>query len=140
MALFFKKLNEKLEERMEKSPAWMKTKQGNYINICGTGQEGLMLYEALTDRAFEKGKHMGKKEGYQQASYEYEKKLLKQAEEFLSQRKKFEEDKEGYEQLIDDYEKYIDEMMQKNNLSEQEKDYMNQIMIMERRLKKRGNV
>lgn len=82
------------------------------------------------------GKYEGKKEGYIQASNEYEKKLLKQGEEFLKQTKIFESDKVRYEKLIDDYERYIDEMMQKNNMSNQEKDYMNQIMVMERKLKK----
>jgi len=62
--------------------------------------------------------------------------LLKQAEEFLKQTKVFESDKVRYEKLINDYERYIEEMMQKSNMSNQEKDYMNQIMIMERKLKK----
>ena len=136
MGIFFKNLNKKLEEKMEKDPFCIKTKQGNYINIVGTGQGGTILYEALTDKVFEKGRISGKKEGYEQCSFEYEKKLLKQAEEFLKQIKVLESDKVRREKLIDDYDRYIDEMMQKNNVSEQEKDYMNQIMIMERRLKK----
>lgn len=136
MAIFFKNLNKKIEEKMEKNPFYIKTKQGNHINIVGTGQGGNILYEALTDKVFEKGRSLGKKEGYEQCSFEYEKKLLKQAEEFLKQIKVFESDKVRYEKLIDDYDRYIDEMMQKSNMSNQEKDYMNQIMVMERKLKK----
>lgn len=82
------------------------------------------------------GKYDGKKDGYIQASYEYEKKLIKQAEEFLKQTKIFESDKARYEQLIDEYEIYIEDMMKKSNMSNEEKDYMNQIMVIERKLKK----
>ena len=81
------------------------------------------------------GKHDGKKEGYEKASNEYEKKLIKQADEFLKQEKVFEIDRARYEQLIDDYEIYIEEMMKKSNMSNEEKDYMNQIMVIERKLK-----
>ncbi len=81
------------------------------------------------------GKYDGKKEGYEKASNEYEKKLIKQANEFLKQEKVFEIDRARYEQLIDDYEIYIEEMMKKSNMSNEEKDYMNQIMVIERKLK-----
>ncbi|MDK0783973.1 hypothetical protein P3F01_06160 [Clostridium perfringens] len=81
------------------------------------------------------GKYDGKKEGYEKASNEYEKKLIKQADEFLKQEKVFEIDRARYEQLIDDYEIYIEEMMKKSNMSNEEKDYMNQIMVIERKLK-----
>lgn len=81
------------------------------------------------------GKYDGKKDGYIQVSYEYEKKLIKQAEEFLKQTKIFESDKARYEQLIDEYEIYIEDMMKKINMPNEEKDYMNQIMVIERKLK-----
>ncbi|MGV1065398.1 hypothetical protein [Clostridium perfringens] len=81
------------------------------------------------------GKYDGKKEGYEKASNEYEKKLIKQADEFLKQEKVFEIDRARYEQLIDEYEIYIDNMMNKSNMSNEEKDYMNQIMVIERKLK-----
>lgn len=135
MSRFFKNLNKKLEAKMEKNPFYIETKQGNYINIVGTGQEGTLFLEALTDKVFEKGRSLGKKEGYVQASFEYEKKLIEQAEEFLKQAKIFEQDKDRYEQLINDYERHIDEMMQKSNLSNKEKEFMSKLMIMERKLK-----
>lgn len=96
--------------------------------------EDMPLVGNVYDYAKAEGRRMGKYEGYNQASYEYEKKLIKQAEEFLKQANVLRSDKARYEKLIDDYERYIDEMMQKDNLSNQEKDYMNQIMIMERKL------
>ncbi|MFR1316697.1 MAG: hypothetical protein ACLSBN_13575 [Clostridium perfringens] len=86
-------------------------------------------------RVYNAGKYDGKKEGYEKASNEYEKKLIKQADEFLKQEKVFEIDRARYEQLIDDYEIYIEEMMKKSNMSNEEKDYMNQIMAIERKLK-----
>lgn len=82
------------------------------------------------------GKYEGKKEGYVKASNEYETKLLKQAEEFLKQKKAYESEKKEREQLINDYEKYIDEMSARDNLSPEENEYFNNILIMERKLKK----
>lgn len=85
---------------------------------------------------YQAGKYEGKKEGYVEASYEYEKKLLNQAEAFLKQKNHFEFEKQEYENLIDDYEKYIDEMTNKENLTAEESNYLQQMMIMERKLKK----
>jgi len=81
------------------------------------------------------GKHEGKMEGYVEASHEYEGKLLKQAEVFLKQTNDFESEKQEYEQLINDYEKYIDEMSSRANLSSEENEYLQKMMIMERKLK-----
>lgn len=80
------------------------------------------------------GKYDGKKDGYIQASYEYEKKLLKQAEEFFNQKKDFNKQRDEYEQLINEYELYIEEMSTKESLTSEEEKYLNKIMIMERRL------
>ncbi|MCC3865652.1 hypothetical protein K0040_15420 [Terrisporobacter petrolearius] len=80
------------------------------------------------------GKHEGKKEGYVQASYEYEKKLLKQAEEFINQQNAFNQQRDEYEQLINEYEIYIEEMSAKQSLTSEEETYLNKIMIMERKL------
>nr|WP_304220054.1 hypothetical protein [Fredinandcohnia onubensis] len=85
---------------------------------------------------YQAGKHEGKKEGYAEASYEYEQKLLRQAEAFLKQKNHFEFQKQEYEDLIDDYETYIDEMTQKENLTAEQSNYLQQIMVMERKLKK----
>ncbi len=53
------------------------------------------------------GKIEGKKEGYVQASNEYEKKLLKQAENFLKQKDTLVNSIEEREKLLDEYESYI---------------------------------
>ncbi|UXZ09322.1 hypothetical protein F1C14_04230 [Clostridium perfringens] len=82
------------------------------------------------------GKHDGKKKrDMKKLLMSMRKKLIKQADEFLKQEKVFEIDRARYEQLIDDYEIYIEEMMKKSNMSNEEKDYMNQIMVIERKLK-----
>ena len=88
-----------------------------------------------TSHIYNAGKYEGKKEGYVKASNEYENKFIKQANEFLNQTKDITNQRDEYEQLLDDYGKYIDEMMQKDNLSEKEKDNMNQMMITERKLR-----
>lgn len=86
---------------------------------------------------YKMGRYEGKKEGYSQASYEYEEKLLKQAEEFLNQKKEFSNQKEEYEELLDEYEQYIKEMQSKETLSKEEQEYLSKIIIMENKLVKR---
>lgn len=65
----------------------------------------------------EEVKNIGKKEGYESASKEYEKKLLKQSQDFLKQKKIFQHDKTRYENLIDGYEIRIDKILKNKNLS-----------------------
>ena len=57
-----------------------------------------------------KGRLEGMKDGYSEASGEYERKLRKQAEEFLNQKKDIEKDYKEYEKLLDAYEKRIKEL------------------------------
>lgn len=57
-----------------------------------------------------KGRLEGMKDGYTEASGEYERKLRKQAEEFLNQMKDVEKEHEEYEKLLNDYEEYIREL------------------------------
>ncbi|MCL2856576.1 MAG: hypothetical protein FWE19_02470 [Oscillospiraceae bacterium] len=71
--------------------------------VAATAGAGATVATAL----YKKGKHRGKKEGYIQASKEYESKLRKQTEEFLSQCEVFESQRGEYEQLINDYERII---------------------------------
>ena len=60
-----------------------------------------------------KGRYEGMKDGYIEASREYEKKLLKQAEEFLKQIKDIRREHEEYEHLLKEYEEYIKELERK---------------------------
>lgn len=54
-----------------------------------TGVYGSILLDKVLDHATKPYIYEGKKQGYEEASAEYEKKLLKQAEEFLKQKKIF---------------------------------------------------
>lgn len=72
-----------------------------------------------------KGRLDGMKDGYTEASGEYERKLRKQAEEFLKQMKNVEREHDEYEKLLDDYERYIKELEEKcaaNDLIKEMKD------------------
>ncbi|MBZ4671358.1 MAG: hypothetical protein PWQ76_296 [Clostridiales bacterium] len=60
-----------------------------------------------------KGRYEGMKDGYNEASAEYESKLRKQAEEFLSQMKDVKKEKEEYEKLLSEYETYIQDLEEK---------------------------
>lgn len=90
----------------------------------------------LTSAIYKSGKYDGKTEGYAEASEEYEKKLLDQADEFLSQTKIYEEEREKYEMLLDDYEVEIEALFEKTNKTELENEYLKQLLLRERKLRK----
>lgn len=104
--------------------------------LAGTGYKYQIMSDKLTKHAFNEGKHIGKKEGYVEASYEYEKKLLQQASKFLEQRESFNKENEEYRLLLNEYENYIEELEKREYLSEQEKDYLNQLLLTERKLRR----
>ena len=58
------------------------------------------------------------------------------ANEFLKQKEIATSKKIKYDKLLDEYEKYIDELESKVNLSEKEKEYLNQLLLTERKLRK----
>ena len=57
-----------------------------------------------------KGRYEGMKDGYAEASGEYERKLRKQADEFICQIRDIEKEREEYEKLMSEYEAYIKEL------------------------------
>ena len=79
----------------------------------------------------QKGRYEGMKDGYSEASGEYERKLRKQAEEFLKQIKDVERERDEYEKLLDEYEKYIAELENHNSTS----DLINEIKGIYKELK-----
>lgn len=94
---------------------------GNAINTATaagiTEVIGWIAVKNFYDRWIEdrnKGRYEGMKDGYTEASGEYERKLRKQAEEFINQKKNFEKEIEEYEKLLSEYEDYIKELEQKN--------------------------
>ena len=82
------------------------------------------------------GRHDGKKQGYSEASYVYEKKLLKQADAFLQQTKIYESEGAAYETLLDEYEKEIDMLTEKVNRTQEENVYLQELLLRDRRLRK----
>jgi RNA polymerase-interacting CarD/CdnL/TRCF family regulator len=73
---------------------------------------GLVAAVAATGaitKTSEEARVQGKNEGYEQASCEYEKKLLKQAVEFLNQEEIYIKNSKEKDDLIKAYEEYIDE-------------------------------
>lgn len=92
----------------------------------------------VTNHIYSQGKHDGKKEGFNEASYEFEKKLIDQARRFTAQTKIFEDQRSDYEELLNDYERYIAEMEAKSSLSPEQQQYIKQIVAMEQQLKNIG--
>ena len=89
----------------------------------------------VTSHIYNAGKFDGKKDGYQQASEEYEAKLLKQADLFLEQIKDFKKEKEAYDELLKEYEAAILELEEKANRTEQENQILQELILKERQLK-----
>lgn len=82
------------------------------------------------------GKYDGKQIGYEEASEEYEKKLLTQADKFLKEKIVYEEERTAYESLLDEYEQAIEELERKINRTEEENVLLQELMSRERRLRK----
>lgn len=78
----------------------------------------------------------GKKEGYSEASDVYEKKLMEQADLFLNQIKDYKKVQDEYDKLLDEYEKEIQFLTEKNNKTEKEKEYLQELLDRERKLKR----
>ena len=97
--------------------------------------EDMPVVGNLYDMAKEEGRVAGKVEGYVEASNEYEKKLLKQAEAFLKQKNKLTENIQQREVLIDEYEACIEKM--ENEIESLTKDQLillNKMKAMQNRL------
>ena len=90
----------------------------------------------VTSAIYRAGQYDGKVEGYAEASEVYEAKLIDQAQQFLAQKKLAEDQIDAYKDLLDDYEQVIDELSSKVNRSEEENAYLQQLLILERQLRK----
>ena len=89
-----------------------------------------------TSHLYKSGKYDGKKEGIEEASSIYEKKLLKQAEEFLEQQKDAQKELTAYRKLLDEYEKEIEKLENKANKTKEENAYLQKLLLTERKLRK----
>ena len=71
----------------------------------------------------QKGRFDGMKDGYIEASKEYENKLRRQAEEFLNQTRDYQRERDEYEKLIEDYEEYIRQLEREHAASSKIYEY-----------------
>lgn len=101
-----------------------------------TIKENVCEDNPLTSLIYKAGKTDGKKEGYAEASDEYEKKLLEQADYFIQQQKVYAKEQEAYDQLMDEYEAAIEELNGKLERTEQENQLLQALLIRERQLHK----
>jgi DNA repair exonuclease SbcCD ATPase subunit len=104
--------------------------------IKRTAKEDWCEDNPVTSRIYQAGRYDGKVEGCEEASDEYEKKLLEQADEFLKQKKIYETEREQYEELLDEYESEIEELEARVNRTEAENEYLQQLLLRDRKLRK----
>lgn len=90
----------------------------------------------LTSSVYNVGKYDGEIDGYNQASREYESKLLEQADLFIKQKTKLENEMDAYEQLLNDYEVAISELENNLERTEAENQLLQALLLKERLLKK----
>ena len=99
-----------------------------------------MIKEDLTEdnplgkMIYDSGRYDGKKEGYEEASAEYEHKLIEQADLFLKQTRVFEEERDEYEKLLDEYDKEIELLENKADNTDRENKYLQELLLKERKL------
>ena len=89
----------------------------------------------IVSNIYNMGKYEGKKQGYVDASKEYEEKLLSQAEHFINQKELLINEVSNYEKLLDEYEVEIERLEGKLNKTESENQYLSKLLNNERKLK-----
>lgn len=89
----------------------------------------------ILSNIYNMGKYEGKKQGYVDASKEYEEKLLSQAEHFINQKVLLVNEVYNYEKLLDEYEVEIERLEGKLNKTESENQYLSKLLSNERKLK-----
>lgn len=126
---------------------WRSTGIGRTIDTVNIVDEGSisggvkrMIKEDLTEdnplgkMIYDSGRYDGKKEGYEEASAEYEHKLIEQADLFLKQTRVFEEERDEYEKLLDEYDKEIELLENKADKTDRENKYLQELLLKERKL------
>lgn len=103
---------------------WLPVLAGSFVSSFVTEIVFTLIYE------------LGKDEGYQQSSDEYERKFLKQAKEFQEQIKTFGVEKQAYDDFIAELEAEIIRLKNKAHLTESENEYLRRILTTETMLKR----
>lgn len=133
---WLKKMHDSLEKNANDTNEFIK--RVPYIAVCNLPLSA-MIDEALA-KVIERGTEdyvlEGKKQGYAEASDEYERKLLNLADKFTKEKDAFQKERNEYEDLLDEFDKKIQELQEKNNKSQQEIELLNQLLLKERELKK----
>lgn len=106
------------------------------LSPMGTGGGGNIMLDLVMTKATQDFVDEGRKQGYEQASNEYEKKLINQADEFIKQKKVFEAERDAYEKLLEEYEDEIQKLISKQKLTEEENEYLKELLLRERKLRK----
>lgn len=110
--------------------------EGSIIKgVKRTWKEDLCEDNPITSRIYQEGKFDGKKEGYVEASYDYETKFIRQADEFLKQKQIMENARDEYEKLLDEFEAEIEFLSNKVDKTKSENDYLQQLLLKERELR-----
>ena len=121
-------------------PGYSLTKDIQKHGVCGGIKENfrknILEGTPVISTLYKAGKKRGKNEGYVEASEEYEKKLLSQADEFLKQKELFSQQREEYEQLLSEYEEEKERLEQKQARTEEENQLLQALLSRERQLKK----
>lgn len=99
-----------------------------------TIKEDLTEDSPIGKMIYESGRYDGKKEGYEEASAEYEHKLIEQADRFLTQTRVFEEERDEYEKLLDEYDQEIELLENKADKTDRENKYLQELLLKERKL------
>jgi hypothetical protein len=93
--------------------------------VAGTG---IAVTTGIRAKAIADNAHTeGMCKGYERASYEYEEKLRKQADDFLAQSKVYESQRDEYEQLLDAYEREIESLTRKQNRTFEENSLLSEM-------------
>lgn len=111
--------------------------EGNIVDgIKKTVEQECFEDNPMTASIYKAGKFRGEVEGYVEASDEYGKILLEQADLFLQQKKDFQKERDEYEELLDAYDRRIGELQSIVEKTQDEEDLLQKLLHKNIELKK----
>ncbi len=103
--------------------------------ILRTVKEDIAEDNPVTSAIYKMGKYDGTIDGYNDASKEYEIKLLKQADEFLNKEKDYLIERDNYESLLDECAAEIERLTNLAEKSEEDKAILGNLITKEAALR-----
>lgn len=104
---------------------------GGFKELLREDLEDTPVLSGIYNIGRDEGYYEGKNDGYNKASFEYEKKLLKQGHEMSKQKKLYEKNNEEWNRLLNEYEEYIMTMEAKiEQLTSEQLAYLRKIYEM----------